>query len=114
MKVSFNGFEEKYLTFTTSDPIEVGRIVALSDNGSVSGVGEEEEFMGVAVAADDDYVTVLMKGVAEIEYSGTISAPGYYCLVADEDGIATPSDDGKIPRLVLEVDSTNSKIKVLF
>ncbi len=114
MKVAFNGFEEKLLTFLTDDSLEPGQLVAPASAGKVAAAQEDEEFMGVVTQVKDDCVVVLMRGFAEIDYSGTISAPGYYCLVADEDGIATPGDDGKVARLVTAVDSTNGKITVLF
>lgn len=107
MKVSFEGFDEKVLSFisdSTAAP-KTGEVVKISANGTVSACDEEDDFIGAVIAADDDFAVVQVGGYIKLPYSGTAPTVGYGILVADDDGGVASNDEGK-SYLIIDVDTT--------
>lgn len=103
MNISFDGFEENCLTFAAGEGLEAGELVIPGANGVIEKSGEGDEFCGIALKVKDGYATVQLHGIIRVPCAATVTAPGYYYLVADEDGKVAPADTGLIYRLVLTV-----------
>lgn len=107
MSVSFNGFNEKLLTFKCAAEITAGYPVKISANGTVAACASGDELCGVAVESDSSYSSVKLCGVVTLPYTGsTAPSLGYTSLAADgAGGVSVPASGGRT-YLVLSLDST--------
>ena len=122
MDVSFIGYEESLITFKASGTIQKGNLVKVSGNGEVSTCVANDVFCGIAVDVRNGYVSVKMKGYAEVAYVGTAPGLGYIKLAAgsgSEVKAVTQSTDSSEAAaegrtiLVVNKDTTNSKIVII-
>lgn len=107
MKVSFEGFDEKVLSFvsdSTTKPAK-GKTVKMAGNGKVSGCSAGDDFIGAAIAADDNFAAVQVGGYIKLPYTGTAPTVGYGILVADSAGGVKGAESGK-SYLIIDVDTT--------
>ena len=112
MNVSFNGIGDKLVTFV-SDKAEKGQVVKVSAEGTVAPCADGETFDGVAMLADDGYAGVLLRGFADVVYSGGDPAVGHNKLSADGSG-GVRIDDGKgKDYLTVAVDAVNHVATIL-
>lgn len=109
MNVSFSGFNEKSTTFICSQDVEAGKVVKVTENGTVSLCANGDGFCGVATDVRGDCATVQLVGYIRMPYSGSAPALGYTGLVADGNGGITGGDDGKT-YLVTDIDKTDNTI----
>lgn len=108
--ISFNGFDEKVLTFNGTGVTE-GALVTLKDSAMVENSANSEEFIGVCVGCvNDSYVTVQVSGYMELKYSGEAPKLGYTALVANGTDGVKASSSGKNVCRVLKVDTVNSTV----
>lgn len=108
--VSFNGFDEKVLTFNGTDITE-GAPVTVKDNGMVENSANSDEFVGVCSGCvNNSYVTVQVSGYMELKYSGEAPKLGYTALAANGNGGVKSSASGKNVCRVLKVDTENSTV----
>lgn len=98
MSVSFIGFDEKTLTFSTAADINPGTLVKLSGNGTVAACAADDAVFGVVISCRNCLACVQIGGYVVLPYTGTAPTVGLNTLCA---GSAT----------ALEVDSTNGKEK---
>ncbi len=109
MNISFNGYEDKVLTFATSSAT-VGAPVSLSANKTVSNAASGADIIGVAVSAKNGIAGVKMEGYIELPYTSTAPTVGFCGLVADgSNGVKVSTTSAKKYK-VLSVDTTNSTV----
>lgn len=109
MSVSFNGFNEKVLTFKTESAVETGYPVMMSGNGTVAPCDSGDDFCGIAVHAEGKYVSVQLAGAVTVPYTGTAPEAGYATLSAGADGSVAAASGGR-EYLVLSVDTVSKKV----
>ena len=98
MSVSFIGFDEKTLTFSTAADLAPGTLVKLSGNGKVAACAADDAVFGVVISCRNRLACVQLGGYVLLPYTGTAPTVGLNKLCA---GSAT----------ALEVDTTNGKEK---
>lgn len=111
MKVSFGGIGETVATFYNSGTSAAvsEAPVKVSGNGEVSCCAGGDRFCGVAISAEDRFVSVQTGGFVTLPYSGTAPALGYVKLVADgSGGVKTGSSGGEY--LVVGVDTADVSV----
>ncbi len=122
MDVSFIGYEESLITFKASGTIKEGDLVKVSGNGEVAVCEADDVFCGIAVDIRNGYVSVQMKGYAEVSYVETAPDLGYEKLVAgsasaveavvESTGSSGTTTAGRTV-LVVNKDTTNSKVGII-
>lgn len=114
MSISFNGYNEKLLTFKASGNIANGAAVKISANETVSVCAKDDYFCGVCLGVKNGLACVKLAGYHKLTYSGT-TAPtlGYSNLVADANGNVTVASEGGRSILVVDVDTTNKVVGVI-
>lgn len=113
MKVSFNGFNEKELTFKCEEEIPVGSPVKISANSTVAVCNENDAFIGFCTYSDSENATVQMAGHVKISYSGQAPELGRNTLAAGADNSVSKSASG-VNVTVLNVDTTEMSVEFLF
>lgn len=104
MNISFKGFDEKAVTFEADSTLKkAGVAVTVKANGKVAPCAEDDRICGVALSVRDGYAAVLLRGYAELPYSGNI-APGFQNLAVNENGKIEINEDGR-EILVVSVNS---------
>ena len=109
MNVSFSGFNEKSATFICSEGVTAGKVVKVTENGTVSACASGDAFCGVVTDVRSDCATVQLTGYIRMPYSGSAPSLGYTALTADGNGAVTANADGKT-YLVTDIDTTDSTI----
>lgn len=105
MKVNFNGFDEKVLTFKADNTLtDSGQWVKITSNGCVGKADANSALVGNVVNIRNGYCGVMVSGTVTAKKSGTI-ALGYSHLVYTANGI-TQNSAGR-EHLVLSVDDEN-------
>ncbi len=113
MNVSFNGFNEKALTFKTTNEIPALAPVKITANKTVSLCNEGDEFVGIAISSDDENAAVQMSGYALMSYSGSAPAFGANYLVCGANNAVKASSEGTLCT-VLSVDTASMTVEFLF
>lgn len=101
MKVSFNGYDEKTVTFTCDDTVSKGTLVKLSRNGEVTACADGDDFIGIAVNARGGFAGVQMGGYTCVPVSGSL-APGFQMLSAAGAASVKSAASGGREHLVLD------------
>lgn len=73
MNVSFNGYDEKVITFACDDTVEMGSLVKLSGNGTVTACSDGDVFIGVVCSVRGGYCGVQTGGYTQVPVSGSVS-----------------------------------------
>lgn len=113
MNVSFNGFNEKALTFICEEKITKGYPVKITDNSTVAKCDEDQSFIGICLDCDEENATVQMSGYVKMKYTDSAPQRGKNALVCAADGCVKEGDGGT-PCTVLAVNSTDSTVEFLF
>lgn len=113
MNVSFNGFNEKVLTFKCAEEITKLYPVKISDNATVSICNEDEAFTGICLDSDKENATVQMSGYVKTTYSGSAPVLGINALACDAAG-SVKQKSGATPCTVLAVNAADSTVEFLF
>ncbi len=112
MKVSFNGFNNKELTFICTDDLIVGYPVKITENSTVAKCNEGEEFIGICTHADSENAVVQVMGHVKMTYSETAPALGRNALVCGADDTVKQSASG-VNCIVLNVNTTDMTVEFL-
>ena len=112
MNVSFGGIGEKLVTFA-SNGAKKGQVVKVSAAGTVGPCAGGDPFDGVAVLADGEYAGVLLRGFADVAYSGADPAVGHNALSADGSGGVKVAESGGKDYLTVAVDAANKVATIL-
>lgn len=113
MNVSFNGFNEKALTFICEEEITKGYPVNITENSTVSKCAEDEAFLGICLDSDRENATVQVSGYVKMKYTDTAPELGRNALVCAADGSVKENAAGT-PCTVLSVNSTDTTVEFLF
>lgn len=112
MTVSFEGIGENVVTFyntaVAENVVEAGCPVKMSGNGEVAKAADGDAFIGVARAADGDFVAVQTAGYVKMPYSGVVPAVGYVHLASDGNGGVKAEDESTavgLKYLVVDVET---------
>ncbi|MCR5485062.1 MAG: hypothetical protein K6F09_05665 [Clostridiales bacterium] len=113
MSVSFNGFNESLLTFNAASGFTAeGVPVKMSADNTVNSCADGDDFCGISENVRNGYAAVSLSGAATLPYTGQAPVAGYACLVANGAGGVKTASSG-ISRLILSVDTVNSKVTFL-
>ncbi len=113
MNVSFNGFNNKELTFICTDDLLTGYPVKITENATVAKCNEGDEFVGICTHADSENAVVQLMGHVKMSYSDTAPALGRNTLVCGADNAVKVASDG-VPCTVLAVNTTEMTVEFLF
>lgn len=113
MSVAFNGFNEKTLTFKTSETLEKGTPVSITSNGKVGKASAGAAFVGIAMSQRDDLVEVQMYGYVKSAYTSTAPSLGAVALGANGTGGVKTVSSGGTSCIVLSVDETASTVEYI-
>ena len=102
MKVAFDGIGRESATFMVLSG-KVGNVCKMAQNGVVKACSAGDDFIGVMEAYRGGYGSIMLRGFAEVAYTGTAPAVGYVKLVADGNGGVKIGEGMKV-RLVAAVD----------
>ena len=114
MSVAFKGFNEKSLTFNTSQTIENGSPVSMASNGAVAKTTTGNAFIGIAGSQRDDIVEVQLCGYVKASYSSTAPGVGTVTLGADGSGGVKVVSSGGTSCLVVSVNETDHTVEFIF
>lgn len=104
MNISFKGFDEKAVTFEADGTLKnAGVAVTVTSDGKVAPCSDGDKICGVALSVRDGYATVMLRGYAELAYSGNIT-PGFQTVAVDENGKIEVNENGR-EILVVSADS---------
>ncbi len=113
MNVSFNGFNDKVLTFRCEDKIEAGYPLNITSKHTVSMANGGDSFVGFCLQSDGKNASVLVSGYVKMNYSGTVPTLGRTYLVCSADGSVQENSKG-VPVTVLGIDETDTTVEFLF
>ena len=108
MTTSFNGFDERVLTFECDTEINAGTPVKISANGKVSVCAAGDRFIGICLGTRGGYASVLVGGFITLHYTSTAPTTNYAKLVADGNGGVKVDAAGGTEVVAISVD-TNEK-----
>lgn len=104
--VSYNGFNEKLLTFRNIE-VKVGDPIAIKLDGVAERANNNSEFLGICVGIPaEGYATIQVEGYIEVPYTGTKPEPGYMPFTSNGNGGIKMETGGRILYKVLKVDTT--------
>ena len=103
MKISFEGIDEKIVTFIGKD-VKAGEPVRVSDAGTVTACSNGQDFDGFVAGVTGEYAGVIIGGAVSASYSG--SAPGFGSVALCADGSGGVKCGGSVKHLVVDVDET--------
>lgn len=102
MNVSFNGYDEKMITFACDDTVLPGSLVKLSGNGAVTACSDGDVFIGAAASVRGGYCGVQTGGYKKLAVNGSISV-GFQKLSAAAAGKVKANASAGREYLVLDV-----------
>lgn len=103
MKVSFNGFNNKALTFLTDEELEQGDLVTLDGEGKLVPAEQGDVFIGVVESCRGGYASVTVSGALTVPADTSVQ-PGYQGLSMGSNGVVTAGDE-LFCKFVLSVDT---------
>lgn len=106
--VSYNGFDEKFLTFKNTK-VQKGDLVAIKNDGVAEKANNSAKFVGVCV--DDShagYITVQVSGYVELPYTGTMPDINYSAFTSNGNGGVKYENGGSIIFKVLKIDTAKN------
>lgn len=113
MKVSFNGFNDKALTFMCEEEITKGYPVNITDNYTVSKADTADSFVGICLESDNENAVVQVSGYVKMNYSDAVPALGHNYFVCAADGTVQENSKGT-PVTVLAVNDADTTVEFLF
>ncbi|MBQ7957847.1 MAG: hypothetical protein IJ279_07395 [Clostridia bacterium] len=113
MKVSFNGFNDKALTFMCEEEITKGYPVNIKSNCTVAKADTADAFVGICLESDNENAVVQVSGYVKMNYSDSAPALGKNYLVCAADGTVQENSTGT-PVTVLAVNDTDTTVEFLF
>lgn len=108
MKFSSNGFMAESLTLNGDSSLNVGEIVKISDNNTVSSCTGSDSFCGIISHEKNGICAVQLHGAVTVPFTGTAPGVGYQKLCADG-AKGVKSGSGR-EYLVLSVDNVKSTV----
>lgn len=110
MNISFEGINQKAVTFFGESDIVKGQLVKISKNMTVGECSDGEVFAGIAVNnVCDGAVAVVIHGYVTVPYSGSAPSLGYTYVKANGNGGVKTAADGRTV-LICDVDTVNNAV----
>lgn len=113
MTVSYNGFNEKYLTVKTDKKLAVGAPVCVNESGYFMTCDSAHDVFGIVKESNDSCATVQVSGYVKIKYASGTPSCGFGYLSGDGNGGITVAESGKKPVYILGKDIEKSEIAVI-
>lgn len=113
MTVSYNGFNEKYLTINTNSKLEVGAPVCINGSGDFIVCDSANDAFGIVKESNEYCATVQVSGYIKIKYVSGTPNYGYAYLCGDGKGGVTVAETGKRPVYIVGKDTEKSEIAVI-
>ena len=115
MSISYEGYNNKQLTFKAGEAVTENIPVKLSSNDTVGVCSDGDEFAGVAAQVRNGLAAVQMSGAVTLPYTGdTAPTVGYVSLAADgEGGVTVPVSGGK-KVLAISVNTTAHTVTFIY
>lgn len=112
MNVRFNGIGDMVATFINSSA-QIGDIVTVSANSTVSKAAAGNSICGVAVSKNGNYLGVQVHGAVEVSYTGALSLGRALVTAAGSNAVkaVTEAEAPKgagLPVLIVDLDTTKS------
>lgn len=111
MKVSFNGYDEKMITFSCNETVKKGSLVKLTQNGEVAACEDGDDFVGIAANVRGGFAGVQTCGYVCVPVSGSV-ALGFQKLSAASGTAVKAAESGGREHLVLDVSDGNAGILI--
>ncbi|MGN0537655.1 MAG: hypothetical protein ACI4M3_06730 [Acutalibacteraceae bacterium] len=111
MKVKFDGYGEKLLTFECTESVKAGDLVKIVGSETVGVCSSGDKFIGVCKTVRDGFASVQLSGYIELPYSDSITV-GNAVLTADGSGGVKISESGT-SYWVIAVDTVNKTAGIL-
>lgn len=105
MNISYEGIDQVCITMRKKGEIKVGDACSAEGNNTVAISADEQLITGVAAAVRGEYVSVIIRGIVTLPYTGSAPGVGYCPLVGDGNGGVKYLLDG-INYHVLEVNTS--------
>ncbi len=112
MSISFKGFNEQVITFTTETELEAGTLVKMSNSATVASCEEGDVFIGIVVSSHGNLAAVQTGGYVSLPYSGTAPDLGITALAAADEKTAKADVNGRTVT-VIELDETGKTAGIL-
>ncbi|MFA9382097.1 MAG: hypothetical protein ACERKO_13660 [Acetanaerobacterium sp.] len=110
MNVSFEGYNERVITFAVQEDVQAGDLVSVSDSGTVEKAADGDLITGVARTVRGGFAGVQVSGYASVAADGEV-AVGWQTLVCDgENGMRPAGEGGGRQLLVVEIGSGTAGI----
>lgn len=93
MNTDYKGYMEQVTTFEADETVEVGKAVAMKENGKVK-LATSGKPVGLCIALRAGYAAVQTHGYMEVPYSGTANL-GVTGVTADSEGKFAQNDEGR-------------------
>ena len=110
-KFSFEDIGSVVATFACGEDVTGGKVVKVTENGTVGLCSAKDKFCGVAMEPRKGGAAVQVKGFVTVSTTGSLT-PGWANVEADDNGGVQSSADGGIPVLVVSA-SENSAVLCL-
>ena len=111
MKVSFNGYDEKLITFECDETVKKGSLVKLTQNGEVAAGEDGDDFIGIAANVRGGFAGVQTCGYARVPVSGSV-ALGFQKLSAADGSAVKAAVSGGREHLILDAADGNAGILI--
>ncbi len=102
-----DGYGRNEVTLNSSENLNKGCTVAMSDDYTVAQAADGEGIVGVCTYSEEGSASVLIKGYAEVPYSGEAPAVGYCKLSGNGAGGVKKDTNGR-DILVVGIDEAAS------
>jgi hypothetical protein len=113
MGISLKGFNDNAATFYYDGAADVGDVVKISANDTVTGCSSNNVFIGVLRKIENEFSTVQISGYARVRCSGTSPSHGLATLAADGSGAVKIVSTGGREYMVMDVDTKDGTIGIL-
>lgn len=113
MYPKLDGFNVKEVTLYTTEAIEPGMAVMLSENYSAVIPAANSRFIGVCTAVRGNYISVALTGIVTLPYSGSDISVGYNTISPDGDGYVKLNLSGSVEYLVTDVNTSEKLVTIL-
>lgn len=95
MAISYEGIGHLCVTMKKSGELRVGDTCSVYGNDAVMLAGNGKIVTGMIAAVNSNYVSVIIRGIVTVPYTGTAPTVGECALCADGNGNVKCSQEGK-------------------
>lgn len=111
MAIFIDGIGEVCMTLHCDPEFPVGSPCYMDGDNYIEACAEDADFFGIVERVEDSLAAVIVRGVAEVSYSGTFPGYGLVTLAADGQGGVHVCEEGR-KYTVLSADPTKKTLKI--